>query len=86
MSDGVLLYWAVLYTQGNEVSGLVSVTDGERAPHTVNSVRRAVEIRHGSVDELSAVGPMLTRELAEDYLRAATATQAGLNFWLEQAS
>ncbi|MFD0407277.1 hypothetical protein [Kitasatospora sp. NPDC127116] len=86
MSDGVLLYWAVLYVQGDEGSGLVSVTDGWHSPHSVDSVRRSVEIRHGKVDKLSAVGPMRSRELARQYLEAATSTEAGLNFWLAQAT
>jgi len=86
MADNTLAYWAVLFLRGTEGSGTVTVTDGDRAPHTEETVRKIIEIRYGAVDRLGAVGPFNTSELAHKYLADATATPFGLNYWLDRCS
>jgi hypothetical protein len=78
-----LRYWAVLFVRNGDGSGVVTVTDGDRAPHTEDTVRRIIEVRYGKVDLMGTVGPM-TQENAYNYLHSATSTEAGLNSWLAQ--
>jgi hypothetical protein len=78
MSDSTLRYWAVLFLQGTDGSGCVAVTDGKRTPHDTATVRKIIETKYG------AVGPMATSELAHAYLRDATGTPEGLNYWYGQ--
>lgn len=79
-----LKFWAVLFVQGTEGSGAVTITDGNRSPHTEETVRKIIEIRYGAVDRMSAVGPFATSELAHKYLYDATSTPEGLNYWNDQ--
>ena len=84
-------FWAVLAARARggdgELKGFctVAVTDGHRAPHTPETVRKMVEIKYGRVEAFDAVGPMLTDQSARDYIHSATSTQEGLNHWLDQA-
>jgi hypothetical protein len=90
-TDQQLRYWAVLAARARggdgELKGFctVAVTDGDRAPHTTETVRKMTEIKYGRVEVLDAVGPMLNDQLARDCIHSATSTLQGLNHWLAQA-
>jgi len=77
-------YWAVLFIKDGDGSGTVVITDGDRSPHDEETVRKIIEFNYGKPDRVSAVGPMTTKDLAEQYLRDATSTPEGLNYWHEQ--
>lgn len=73
-------YWAVLYRRNDKPFMTCATTDGDRAPHTPDTVRKIIEIQRGPVQQISAL-PFPTREQAQQFMTEKKSSREALHTW-----